>query len=376
MVPARPPVKFLDLAHQHKRLQDEIDLGLKRIFEESSFVLGPAVEEFEQAFADYCGAKHCVTVSSGTAALHLSLLAMGVRQGDEVITAPNSFIATAEAISFCGATPRFVDVTLDTATINIKQISDAINQKTKVILPVHLYGQPVLMSEIIELARERGLKILEDACQAHGAMINRKSVGTMGDAGCFSFYPGKNLGAAGDGGAVITNDDHLAEKLRLLRNHGSKKKYHHQIVGHNFRLDSIQAAILKIKLRYLNEWNKKRQEIASYYNSQLKGLKGIESLRVLDGTEPVYHLYVIQVENRKLVEQILRECSISYGIHYPVPIHLQPAYLSLGLMEGSFPNAEMLSRKVLSLPIYPDLTREDQVTVIKALYRASEPLTK
>jgi dTDP-4-amino-4,6-dideoxygalactose transaminase len=298
-------------------------------------------------------------------------MAMGVGPGDEVITAPNSFIATAEAISFCGATPRFVDADIETANIDSEQIASAINENTKVLLPVHLYGQPAAMNEIRKLASRHGLKVLEDACQAHGATYEGRRVGALSDAACFSFYPGKNLGAAGDGGAVVTNDDELADKIRLLRNHGSEKKYHHQVIGHNFRLDSIQAAILKVKLPYLDEWNGKRREIAAYYNKHIGGLPGIKTMACLSGAESVFHLYVVCVNDRACVENVFKELNISYGIHYPVPIHLQPAYRHLGFRQGSFPNSELLSKSVISLPIYPELTRTDTERVVSALSKAS-----
>ncbi len=363
-------VPFLDLSLQFQPLKAEIVMALASIFESTSFVMGPAVEEFEQAFASYCGAKHCVSLNSGTAALHLALLAMNVGPGDEVITPANSFIATAEAISFCGATPRLVDVD-ETATIDVSRIEAAINEKTKVILPVHLYGQPADMDGVNALAKAHGLAVLDDACQAHGAMYKGKRIGTLGNATCFSFYPGKNLGAAGDGGAVVTNDDAIAEKVRLLRNHGSVKKYHHEMIGHNFRLDSIQAAILKIKLAHLDEWNEQRRQIAARYDEHIGGLSGITGPVTAHGRQPVFHLYVIEAMQREVVEKVLREENISYGIHYPVPIHRQPAYAFLAQSVGSFPRTEMLAERIVSLPIYPGLTIEQQDRVLRALEKAA-----
>ncbi len=367
---SEPSVPFLDLSLQYQELKAEIDTAVASIFASTSFIMGPAVEEFEQAFARYCGAKHCVSLHSGTAALHLALLAMNIGPGDEVITAANSFIATAEAISFCGATPRLVDVD-ETANIDVRQIESAINQRTKAILPVHLYGQPADMDGIVALAKAHGLFILEDACQAHGAMYKGRRVGTFGNATCFSFYPGKNLGAAGDGGAVVTNDAAIAEKVRLLRNHGSVKKYHHEMIGHNFRLDTIQAAILKIKLPHLDEWNERRSKIASRYDQHIGNLSAITGPVTAPGREPVFHLYVIEAQRREVIEKVFREENISYGIHYPVPIHRQPAYAFLGQPVGTFPRTEMLAGRILSLPMYPELTVAQQDRVLRALEKAA-----
>lgn len=366
-------VPFLDLGVQYNQLKVEIDEAIARVFAKSSFVLGPEVEQFETEFARYCGANHCVALHSGTAALHLALLAMGVGPGDEVITAANSFIATAEAIAFCGATPRLVDARLDTANIDVSQIENAINERTKAIIPVHLYGQPAEMDTIKEIADRHGIKILEDACQAHGATVDGTRVGTIGEAAAFSFYPGKNLGAAGDGGAIVTNDEQLAEHVRLLRNHGSEQKYHHLVLGHNFRLDSIQSAILSVKLKHLDSWNQKRREIASGYTKELEGLPGIETLTVLDGATSVFHLFVIRCADRQYLESVLKEHGINYGIHYPVPIHLQPAFASLGHKRGDFPNAEALSDSVLSLPIYPELSVQQQNQVLEAVTEGARP---
>ncbi|CAN5160124.1 DegT/DnrJ/EryC1/StrS family aminotransferase [soil metagenome] len=365
-------VPFLDLSLQHDALKDEIDSAIQSVFKDSSFVLGPALQKFETEFAKYCQVDHCIGLNSGTAALHLALLAMGVGPGDQVITAANSFIATAEAISFCGAEPRFVDSLLDTANINCDLLEQAITQKTKVIIPVHLYGQPAQMDKILKIASAYKLMVLEDACQAHGAFFQSKRVGSFGHAAAFSFYPGKNLGAVGDGGAVATNDAQLAEKITLLRNHGSEQKYHHDIIGHNFRLDSVQAAVLSAKLAYLDSWNEKRREIAHFYNKKLDALYGISPVLLIADCEPVYHLYVIRTANRDLVLQQLKEMRISSGIHYPIPIHLQPAYQFLNLSEGSFPVSEELSKSVVSLPIYPDMPKADQERVVAAILKASE----
>ncbi|MBS1955580.1 MAG: DegT/DnrJ/EryC1/StrS family aminotransferase [Cyanobacteria bacterium SZAS-4] len=365
-------VPFLDLSLQYDALKNEIDSAIQSVFKDSSFVLGPALKKFEDEFARYCHVDHCVGLNSGTAALHLALLAMGVGPGDEVITAANSFIATAEAISFCGAEPRFVDALLDTANLNSDMIEAAITHRTKVIIPVHLYGQPAEIDKVLKIAAAHKIMVLEDACQAHGAVFHGERVGTFGHAAAYSFYPGKNLGAAGDGGAVVTNDAELAARITLLRNHGSEQKYHHDIVGHNFRLDSIQAAILSAKLPHLDLWNKKRREIARFYDEKLTGVHGISPMCVIDGCEPVYHLYVIRTAERDVVLQQMKEMRIASGIHYPIPIHLQPAYQYLNLEEGSFPVSEELSKSVVSLPIYPDMPKADQERVVASILKASE----
>jgi dTDP-4-amino-4,6-dideoxygalactose transaminase len=335
-------------------------------------VLGPAVSAFEKSFADYCEAKHCVALHSGTAALHLALMAVGIKPGDEVITAANTFIATVEAISFCGATPRLVDVDRHTSNIDCRLVEAAINERTKAIMPVHLYGQPAAMTELAAIARRQKLKLIEDASQAHGARYDDKPVGSFGDGACFSFYPGKNLGAAGEGGAFVTNDDELAETVRLLRNHGSSVKYHHEIIGHNFRLDSIQAAILSVKLPHLDDWNDKRRAICERYDWALSGLTGLAPVRMDNRALSARHLYVVETADRAEVERVLKEANIASGIHYPVPVHLQPAYSGLGLREGAFPQSEALCRSIISLPLYPELSLSDQDRVIAAMQKASQ----
>jgi dTDP-4-amino-4,6-dideoxygalactose transaminase len=360
-------VPFIDLPAQFKALKPQIDKALEPIFKSTSFILGPAVGEFEQAFASHVGAEHCVSLNSGTAALHLALLALGIGPGDEVITAANTFIATAEGISFVGATPKFVDCEPDTYNIDPTKIESAITKNTKAIIPVHLYGQPANMDAIRALAAKHNLKVVEDACQAHGALYKGKRVGTMSDAACFSFYPGKNLGAAGDGGAITTNDPKLAETVRLLRDHGSRKKYEHEIVGHNFRLDTIQAAILSVKLPHLDSWNAARKHHAALYTKQLAGLSTVTPPAVAADCESVFHLYVIQVPQRDRVQAALRDANVQTGIHYPIPIHLQPAYKHLGYKAGDFPVAERLANNILSLPMYAELTEAQQKYVVQVL---------
>lgn len=365
-------VPFLDLSLQHENLKDEIFAGISTVFKDSSFVMGPALKKFEEEFAAYCGVKYCVGLNSGTAALHLALLAMGIGPGDEIITAPNSFIATAEAISFCGGEPRFVDALRDTANINPDLIEQSITKKTKALIPVHLYGQPAQMDKIMDIAKAHKLLVLEDACQGHGAKFKGARVGSFGHAAAFSFYPGKNLGAAGDGGAIVTNDAALAEKVTLLRNHGSEQKYHHDMIGHNFRLDSLQAVILSAKLPSLDSGNEKRREIAAFYDRKFDGLYGISPIKTIPECEPVYHLYVVRTANRDLVLEQLQASRVAFGIHYPIPIHLQNAYQFLNQKTGSFPVSEELSQTVVSLPIYPDMPLADRDRVVAAIVRASE----
>ena len=367
-------VPFIDLPAQFKALKPQIDRVLGSIFEDASFISGPHLREFEDAFAQFVGAKHCVAVHSGTAALQLALTAAGIKPGDEVITVTNSFIASAEAISASGAVPRLVDCDANYFLIDPNQLEQSITSSTKAIIPVHLYGQPADMDKITEVAKRHNLKVIEDACQAHGATYRGRSVGVLGEVGCFSFYPGKNLGAAGDGGAVVTNDQTIATKVALMRDHGSTHKYEHEIVGHNFRLDSIQAAILNIKLPHLRIWNAQRAVHAQYYSSNLAGLRGIVVPPVAPEREHVFHLYVLKVSDRQLVEDLFNQRGIQYGIHYPTPIHLQKAYSQLGLRRGQFPVAERIAEQIISLPMFPEITPIQQDLVIDCLLEASKRL--
>lgn len=366
----KEPVPFFDLRLQTESLRGRFMEAADELFKSGAFIGGTAVSDFEEAFAKYCSSKYCVSLHSGTAALHLALLALELEPGSEVITAPNSFIATAEAISFAGLKPVFVDACEDTFNLNPELIERAITPRTKVIIPVHLYGQPAAMDRILEIARKHGLVVIEDACQAHGAELNGRRAGSFGTMACFSFYPSKNLGAAGDGGAVVTSDEKLAERLRLLRNHGSKIKYHHDILGHNFRLDALQCSILRIKLAELDRWNNHRIEIAWYYNAKLSDLSGVTVPRTMDGAKHVFHLYVVKVKDRARVQEVFTRHAIQSAIHYPVPIHLQPAYAGLGAGVGSFPVTERITDSIISLPIFPELTREQQDRVIDALREA------
>jgi dTDP-4-amino-4,6-dideoxygalactose transaminase len=360
-------VPFTDLPRQFKNIESELNDSLRPIFETGGFILGPAVAEFEKSFAFYTDTKYCVTVHSGTAALHLALMALDIGPGDEVITAANSFVATAEAIAFTGATIKLVDVDPITYNIDPLKCEQAISPKTKAIVPVHLYGQTADMDAIVALGKKYNVRVIEDACQAHGAQYKGRRAGSLADLACFSFYPGKNLGAAGEGGAVVTNNLEIAEKIKLLRNHGSAKKYEHQIVGHNFRLDSLQAAVLNVKLPYLDGWNEARRKAASAYSKQLSNLPGIITPKTADENKHVFHLYVIQAENRDVLKDKLAEVGIETGIHYPIAIHLQEAFAYLNYKEGDFPISEALSKKILSLPMFPELQQQHVEAVISQL---------
>ena len=355
-------IDLVDLKVQYASIKSEIDSAIQSVIENSAFTLGQNVEEFERNFAQYCKVKYCVGVNSGTDALQFALFASGVKHGDEVILPVNTFIATAEAISHCGAIPVFVDMDEKTYNIDVLKIEEKITPKTKAIMPVHLYGQPANMDAVLIIARKYGLKVIEDACQAHGAEIlmgNGKweRAGEIGDVGCFSFYPGKNLGAYGDGGAMVTNNQQVYQTVKLMRSHGENSKYTHSIIGYCSRLHGIQAAILNVKLKRLDEWNQKRIEHALLYSELLCDLDVILPYAV-DSVKHVYHLYIIRVNDRDNLMKFLTSHGIYTGIHYPIPIHLQSAYKELGYKEGDFPVAEKVSREIVSLPMYPELTRE------------------
>ena len=359
-------IPLVDLKAQYLSVKSEIDEAIQRVINSSRFILGEEVEAFEQEFAAFCGANHCVGVASGTASLHLALLACGIEPGDDVITTPFTFIATAEAISHAGAKPVFVDIDHRSYNIEPTKIEAAITERTKAIIPVHLYGQPADMDQITELARRYELKVVEDAAQAHGAEYKGRRVGTSGDVACFSFYPGKNLGAYGDGGAVVTNDAKIAERVRMLRDHGRRMKYEHLEIGYGERLDALQAAILRVKLRRLDEWNEQRRQKCEVYRQLLKDLD-LTLPTELDQVKSVYHLFVVRVAQRDELQEYLRSKRISVGIHYPIPLHLQPAFAHLGYSKGDFPVAETATREVLSLPIYPELTQEQVELVATAV---------
>jgi dTDP-4-amino-4,6-dideoxygalactose transaminase len=359
-------VPILDLEGEYAELRSEILPALDRVCQSASFILGEDVEAFEKEFADYCGTKHCVAVSNGTAALHLGLLALGVQADHEVITTPNSFLATAEAITYCGAVPVFVEIDPATGNIDPYLVERAITPRTRAILPVHLYGRPADMDPIREIAKRHNLKVLEDAAQAHGARYRGRRAGQLGHAAAFSFYPTKNLGAYGEGGAVTTNDDQVAKFVRAARNHGLTARYEHEFVGYNARMQGFQGAILRIKLRRLFGWTGRRQEIAREYRKALAGLR--IDLPVDDPRdECVYHQFVIYVSNRNSVVAKLSARAIETVIHYPRPIYLQPAYSSLGLPPGTFPKAEQACSRVLSLPLHPRLTAEQINYVVESV---------
>ncbi|HVN70248.1 MAG TPA: DegT/DnrJ/EryC1/StrS family aminotransferase [Candidatus Binatia bacterium] len=364
-------VPFVDLKAQFAALREEIVPRVTRVMEEGSFVLGPDVARFEENFAAYVGASHCVGVESGTAALQLALEASEIGEGDEVILPANTYIASAIAVSAVGARPVLVDI--DAAyLIDAERLEAALTPRTKAIMPVHLYGQAVAMDAIEEFARAHGVAVIEDACQAHGARWKGRRVGTFGDAGCFSFYPGKNLGAYGDGGAIVTDDAELAERLRMLRDFGQRKKYEHVVKAGNCRLDSIQAAVLDVKLRHLDAWNERRRSHADAYDAKLSKI-GIKPPLRRTGEGHVYHLYVIEVEQRDRVAAALKERGIATGIHYPIPIHLQAAYADLGLARGAFPKTERSADRLLSLPMFPELTGE-QIDLVAEALASSRPL--
>lgn len=348
-------IPFVDLSAQYSTISHEVDAAIADVLHRTDFILGRDVDLFEEEFARYIEAKHAVAVDSGTSALELALRACDIGPGDEVITAANTFIATALAISYTGAKPVLVDADPQSYTIDVSLIEEAITPRTKAILPVHLYGQPADMDPILAIARRHGLAVIEDACQAHGARYKGRRVGTLGDAAAFSFYPGKNLGAYGDGGIVTANDPKIADSIRMLRNYGQTAKYHHLLQGYNRRLDTIQAAVLRVKLRYLDRWNAARRRHARLYNDMLAHSSAATPVEA-DYAESVYHLYVIQVEDRDGLATYLHDKGISTGIHYPVPIHLQPAYRELGHGKGSFPVCEQRAATILSLPMYAELT--------------------
>ena len=362
-------IPLVDLKAQHDAIGDEIQSAMAAVIRESSFIGGPAVKRFEEEFASFCGTRHAVGVSSGTDALRLAMLACGVKPGDEVVTVPNTFIATAEAIHAIGAKVRLVDVEPNHGNMDAGLLEASITERTRALIPVHLYGRPTDMDPVCRIAKRKGLKVIADAAQAHGALYKGRPVATIGDAACFSFYPGKNLGAFGDAGAVATNDPRVAEQVSLLRDHGRREKYEHEIPGFNCRLDSLQASILSVKLRHLRGWNRRRVELAALYNRILENIPGLTSPTIDGDMASVFHLYVIRTESRSSIREQLQERGIACGIHYPVPLHRQPAFAHLGHGEGSFPVAEGWCRRVLSLPIYPEL-REEQVQEIAAAVRS------
>lgn len=374
----RMAVPFLDLGAQLSEIKSDVRQAIDRVIDAQSFALGPAVEQFEQHFAAYCDTRYCIGVSSGTAALHLALLACGIGPGDEVITVAHSFIATCWAITYVGARPVLVDVDAETLTIDAEQVARAITPRTKAIIPVHLYGQPADMDPIMRLAERHHLAVVEDACQAHGARYNGRRAGSIGDMGCFSFYPGKNLGAFGEGGAVVTNDATLAASVRKQRNHGQSERYYHDVLGFNYRMEGIQGAVLDVKLQHLEQWNRQRRTHARGYDTLLDGCHGLRLTRNRDASESVYHLYVVRSDRRDALRDYLTEQGIGTGLHYPVPIHLQRAYAGLGYGAGDFPVTEDACATLLSLPMYAELTPAQVSYVVQEVcaFQTSGPLDR
>jgi dTDP-4-amino-4,6-dideoxygalactose transaminase len=369
-------IPFLDLKSQNDLQKDEINAAIQAVIEKSAFAGGPFVAAFEEDFAAYCGSRFAVGVGSGTDALWLALLALGVGPGDEVVTVPGTFMATAEAITYCGARPVFVDIDEQTYTMDPDLVEKAITPKTKAIIPVHLFGQTADMDSILETARRHGLPVVEDACQAHGALYKGRKAGALGVAGCFSFYPGKNLGAFGEAGAVTTNDPELRQKMQMFRDHGQARKYHHSVVGWNGRMDGIQGAILRVKLKLLDSGNAARRAHAAQYAKLLDTAEEVILPKEAGYAQHVYHLYAVRVNERDRVLQALTDRGIGCGIHYPIPVHLQEAYRFLGHGKGSFPVAERCAEQFLSLPMFPALSPEQVATVAKELVDCLRPETR
>ncbi len=366
-------IPFVDLRAQYRAIKDEVRPAIDRVLESCEFTLGSEVAAFEEEFAAFCRGTHGIGVNSGTSALHVALLAAGVGPGDEVITVPFTFIATVSSIAYTGATPVFVDIEPDTFTIDPAALEAAISERTKAIIPVHLYGQPADMDPILALAKRYGLTVIEDAAQAHGAEYRGRRAGSMGDMACFSFYPGKNLGAYGEGGMVVTDDAGYARTMRMYRDWGAEKKYQHVLRGYNYRLEGIQGAVLRVKLRHLEDWTEARRAAAARYDELLAG-SGVPTPVARPGLRHVYHLYVVRTGRRAAWQAALQEQGIQTAIHYPQPVHLLPAFADLGYRAGQFPHAERAASEVLSLPMFPELTPQQSETVaraVRALARAA-----
>jgi dTDP-4-amino-4,6-dideoxygalactose transaminase len=359
-------IPFVDLKAQYLSIKTEIDAAILGVLDSCQFTLGPEVAAFEREFAAYCQAPHGIGVNTGTSALHLALLAAGVGPGDEVITVPFTFVATVSAIDYTGATPVFVDIDPRRFTMDPQAIEAAITERTKAIIPVHLYGQPADMDPIMEVAKRHGLVVIEDACQAHGAEYKGRRAGSIGDLGCFSFYPGKNLGAYGEGGMVVTASAEHARTIRMLRDWGAEKKYQHVLKGFNFRLEGIQGAVLRVKLRHLERWTEARRDAAARYDA-LFANSGVETPWVAADSRHVYHVYVVRSSDRQAWQDLLAAQGIQTGIHYPTPVHLLPAFADLGYRAGQFPHAERAANEVLSLPMFPELTAAQGDEVARAV---------
>lgn len=368
-------IPIVDLKAQYYSIKDEIDRAIAGVLESSQFILGKEVAAFEAEFASYCGAAHAIGVNSGTSALHLALLASGVGPGDDVITVPFTFVASVAAILYTGARPVFVDIDADSYTIDVTQAAAAVTPHTKAILPVHLYGQPADMDPLLAMAGQHGLVVIEDAAQAHGAEYRGRRAGGIGDIGCFSFYPTKNLGAFGEAGAVVTNNPAHAHRIRMLRDWGTKKKYEHLLKGYNYRMEGFQGAILRVKLRHLEQWIEARRAHAAEYSRLLAGA-GVRLPREMPFARHVYNSYTVSSEHRDQVQAQLQAAGVQTAIHYPIPAHLQPAYADLGYGPGSFPVSERAARQVLSLPMYPELTDRQIASVADACVATAAAFTR
>lgn len=363
-------IPFLDLKVQYASIKDEVDAAVLGVLASAQYVLGDEVAQLEQEFADYCGVRHAIAVNTGTSALHLALLAAGVGPGDEVITVPFTFVATVSAICYTGAQPVFVDVEPLTLTMDARQLEAKITSRTKAIVPVHLYGQMADMDEIKAIADSYGIPVIEDACQSHGAEYKGVRAGSIGLSGCFSFYPGKNLGACGEGGMVVTNSDDQARTMRMLRDWGQEQRYHHTLKGFNYRMDGIQGAILRVKLRHLEDWTEARRAIGQRYSALLGGSAVLKTPVELPGRRHVYHVYAVRSPDRDGLRRVLDAEGIQSGLHYPIPVHLQKAHADLGHQAGDFPVSEAAAQEVMSLPIYPEMTMRQVEMVVEALEHA------
>ena len=350
------PVTFFDLNRQNKILRSEIDQAVASVITSGRYILGENVAQLEKEIASYCGTRFAIGVASGTDALHLALRACGVKAGDEVITSPFTFVATAEAIAYCGATPVFVDIEPNTFNIDPAKIEAKITKKTRAILPVHLYGQPCDMAKIMAIAKKHGLKVVEDCAQSIGSKFNARFTGSFGDAGCFSFFPTKNLGCFGDGGMVTTNDEKLADEVKVLRGHGSRQTYHYDLIGYNSRLDELQAAILRVKLPHLASWAESRRKTANQYHNAFKGIKGLRLPEEAPGAYHVYNQFTLRVDGRDGLFSHLKSKQVGAMVYYPLSLHLQKAFSNLGYKKGDLPESELAQDEVLSLPIFPELT--------------------
>lgn len=369
-------VPFLNLKAQYDSIAEEVHRSITEVLSRCAFSGGPYVEKFEEEFAAFCGSKWAVGVGSGTEALWLALLGLGVGPGDEVITVPNSFIATAEAITLCGAQPVFVDIDEESFTMSPALLAQAITPCTKVIIPVHLYGQPADMDPIHAIADRHGIAVVEDACQAHGAEYKGRRAGSLGHAACFSFYPGKNLGAYGEAGCVVTKDEQLAKKVKMLRDHGQSRKYYHNVIGTNGRMDGIQGAVLSVKLKYLDIWNSQRRVHAELYQKKLLGVRGVKLPSEMNYARHVYHVFAVRSRDREQLKSSLQGSGIECGVHYPVPIHLQEAYYAQGETLGRFPVAELCAEQLLSLPMFPELTESELDYICEEVKRHSNASDK